>query len=551
MFKGGNGKKSVVALSVVIVLSIAIGIVGGMMLSRYSMQAQLLDVINKRSLPDDKVAATLQLIERSMLDSLSADSLREELMPLIVKRLDPHSSYIPAKDLQGINESLDGGFDGVGIVFNMATDTIIVMNVIASGPSAQAGVMSRDRIIKINDTLVAGQKIGQNEVVKRLRGPRGTKVKMSIERSGSSSSNDLIDIEVTRDMIPIHSIETALVLADSIGYINISQFSRSTYKEFIEAMNKIFKEGARSVIVDLRGNSGGFMDQALLIANEFLPKGSMIVYTENRAGERREQYTKNDGQLKSLPVVILINENSASSSEIVAGALQDNDRGTIVGRRSFGKGVIQQQVAFEDGSALRITVARYFTPTGRSIQKPYELGNKEGYDRDILDRLLHDELFTADSIAFNDSLKFVTPKGRTLYGGGGIMPDIFVPLSRETLPKYYVDVVRKNVLYRYTMEYADRNRDALAKVESIAQLDSMFAADKSLVSDFVAYSRRNGVRSTAAEVREATPMVEKQLRAYIGRNTKLGDVGYISNQYTLDDTIMSAIEELQNPTMPQ
>ncbi|MFI3328754.1 MAG: S41 family peptidase [Rikenellaceae bacterium] len=535
-------------LSIVIVLSVAVGIVSGLLISRSSTQAQILELVKARSMPDDKVAATLLMLEKSLLDSISVDSLREEIMPLIIEKLDPHSSYISAKEMQGVNESLEGEFDGVGIVFNMATDTIIVLNVVPSGPSAQAGIMTRDRVVKINDTLVAGQKMNQKNVVKMLRGTRGTTVKMSIERAGVK---DLLDIEVTRDKIPINSIEASLVLQDSIGYIKLSQFARTTYVEFIAAINKIYKAGARSLILDLRGNSGGFMDQAMQITNEFLPEGKVMVYTENRNGTRNEQLTKQNGQLQNLPVAILIDEGSASSSEIVAGALQDHDKGVIVGRRSFGKGLIQRQIRFEDGSAIRLTTARYLTPTGRSIQKPYLMGDKSQYELDIVNRLMHEELFTKDSIAFNDSLKYVTPKGRVVYGGGGIMPDIFVPLSREILPRYFVEVIRKNVLYRYTMDYSDKNRDAIAAVETTQQLDSLLKADVTLFEDFVKYSRTKGVKATKAQITEAKSRVEIMLKAYIGRNTKLSDEGYYINQYLLDDTIMSAIKELESPTMPR
>ncbi len=543
-----SGRKGALKVSAIVVLSAAIGFVVGSFIESRAMHNRKIALSKEFFTPTDKISTTMSLLEKSALDSISVDSIREEIMPLIIGKIDPHSSYIPAKDFKGVSEVMEGEFDGVGIVFNMATDTVIVLNVIASGPSAQAGVLTRDRIIKINDTLVAGQSVRQDLIVKKLRGPRGTKVKLTVERVGV---NEPLEIEVTRDKIPLKSVEASLILEDSVGYVSLSQFSRTTYSEFIAAMNRLMKQGMRSLIIDLRGNSGGFMDQSTLIANEFLSKEALIVYMEDRAGKRTPQLASHDGQLQNLPVAVLIDESSASSSEILAGALQDNDKGVIVGRRSFGKGLVQRQIEFNDGSAIRLTSARYLTPTGRSIQKPYTLGDKESYERDIINRVMHEELFTADSIAFNDSLKFVTPKGRVVYGGGGIMPDIFVPLSRDELPKYFVDVVKKNILFRYTMVYSDKNRDALAKVETLEQLNAMLDADRTIMTDFVNYANLNGVSVDSASYKAAEPLLKRQLRAFIGRNTKLGDNGYVANHYPLDDTIMQAIEELKNPTMPQ
>ncbi len=488
----------------------------------------------------NKISTTLSLIDKFYVDSVKIDTLVEGLIPKLVERLDPHSAYIPAKDLQRVNESLDGEFDGIGIVFNMSTDTVIVLNVIPSGPSAKAGVLARDRIVKINDSLVAGRKVRQDSIVGQLRGKRNTDVKLGIERQGIDG---LVDIVVTRDKIAIHSIGASLILQDSVGYINLQQFARTTYTEFIEAMNQLLRSGMKSLIFDLRGNSGGFMDQAILIANEFLPKGSLIVYTEDREGQQQREYNPQDGQLQKIPLVVLIDEGSASSSEIVAGALQDNDRGVIIGRRSFGKGLVQRQIPFSDGSAIRLTTARYFTPTGRSIQKPYEKGAGEEYEREILKRVEHNELFTADSIAFADSLRFTTPKGRTVYGGGGIMPDIFVPINQDKLPKFFVEVAGRNILYMYTIEYSDRHRDALAAVETLADLDALFAKDKSLVDDFIAHAKRKGIKGESS-IAASRPIIERQLRALIGRNTVLEENGYTMNIYPIDDTVMRALEEL-------
>lgn len=530
--------------SIVAILVIAGGAyVCSNLLTRNKTQRQIIEMMRHSLLNRDKLSTTISLIDEMYVDSIAIDTLAETMLPKLMKRLDPHSTYIPAKDFKEVNESLDGEFDGIGVVFNMATDTVIILNVINSGPSAKAGVLARDRIIKINDSLVAGRKISQDKIVSQLKGKRGTKVKLGIERAGVDG---LVDIVVKRGKIPIHSIGATMMIKEGVGYINMSQFARTTYEEFISAANKLMIQGMKSMILDLRGNSGGFMDQAIAIATEFLPKGSLIVYTEDREGNQEKEYSRRDGQMQDMKLIVLIDEGSASSSEIVAGALQDNDRGTIIGRRSFGKGLVQRQVPFNDGSAIRLTIARYFTPTGRSIQKPYKMGDDEDYENEIVQRIEHDELFTADSIAFADSLKFVTPGGKVVYGGGGIMPDIFVPVPKERLPLYYVEVSGHNIIYRYTIEYSDRHRDALAAVNDFEDLDKLFASDPGMVDDFFAFAARNGHAATAKQKSESRDYIEHMLKAFIGRNTKLEDNGYYINIYTLDDTMMRALEELDD-----
>ncbi len=541
-----------ITLSLAALFCIMLGMVVGSYLMRNSQQQQIIQLFrdgssgmfnsDEQSNGSNKIATTLSLIEQLYVDSIGIDTLVEGLMPKLIERLDPHSSYIPAKDLKRVNESLDGEFDGIGVVFNMATDTVIVLNVIPSGPSDKAGILARDRIIRINDSLVAGRKVRQDSIVGKLRGKRNTKVKLSVERQGIDG---LVDIVVTRGKVTVHSIGAKLIVEDGVGYINLQQFARNTYSEFIDAMNELLKQGMTSLVLDLRGNAGGFMDQAILIANEFLPKGSLIVYTEDRMGNQQKEYNKRDGQLQNIPLMVLIDEGSASSSEIVAGALQDNDRGTIIGRRSFGKGLVQRQIPYTDGSALRLTIARYYTPTGRSIQKPYEKGEGEAYSNEIRKRVEHNELFTADSIAFADSLRYTTPKGRTVYGGGGIMPDIFVPIKTDSLPEFYVEVAGRNILYRYTIDYSDRHRDDLAAVLSMDDLNRLFKSDKRLVDDFIAHAKREGIEGSEESIEASRSILEHQLRAFIGRNTVLEDNGYFMNIYTIDDTMLRALEELR------
>lgn len=528
--------------TLVLVLILSVGWLAGLYFGRQLTDNQLRIYLNNYNSHNDKLSRVLMMIENDYIDSISRDSLAELAIPAILHKLDPHSVYLPPKEFEQADEPLQGEFDGIGVVFNMATDTVIVLNVIPSGPSRKAGVLGGDRIIKINDTLIAGQKWSQTAVMKRLRGPRGTKVKLSLERRGIEG---LVDVVVTRDAIPLHSVEATLMLTDKVGFVKLSQFSRTSYAEIKKAVASLRAQGMTSLILDLRGNSGGFLDQAILIANEFLPANSLIVYTEDRNGKRLRQYSDGRGGSTDLAVAVLIDEASASSSEILAGALQDNDRGTIIGRRSFGKGLVQSQTPFDDGSALRLTIARYYTPTGRSIQKPYTAGDGESYEHDLIDRFKRNEFFSADSIHFADSLRFTTPKGKVVYGGGGIMPDIFVPLDTLNVTKYFSEVAGRNILYRYTIEYADNHRKALAAVKSIKELKALLDGDTSLLNDFVRYAERHGVKPNWKEIDRSRHIIEAQLRAYISRNSNLEDNAFYYFIRPIDTTMLRAIEELQ------
>ena len=491
---------------------------------------------------NDKLQQVLWLVENGYIDPISRDSLIEMAIPALLDKLDPHSVYLPPKAFEEAEEPLKGEFDGIGVVFNMATDTVIVLNVIPSGPSRKAGVQGGDRIIKVNDTLIAGQKMSQTSVMKRLRGPRGTQVKLSIERK---EIEGLVDIVVTRDAIPLHSVEASLMLTDEIGFIKLSQFAVSSHSEVTKAIESLRKQGMRSLIFDLRGNHGGFLDQAILISNEFLPAGKLIVYTKDRSGKQINQYSDGRGRSIGLDVAVLLDEESASSSEILAGALQDNDCGTIIGRRSFGKGLVQQQIPFNDGSALRLTIARYYTPTGRSIQKPYTAGKGEDYEKDLIERYNRNEFFSADSIHFADSLRFTTPKGKVVYGGGGIMPDIFVPADTTRINKYFAEVTGRNILYRYTIEYSDRHRKELESAKSLAELKALLDSDKTLFSGFVRYAEQQGVKPNWKEIESLRDIMEAQLRAYISRNSDLEEKAFYYFIYPIDKTVLRAIEELK------
>ncbi|MBQ8580978.1 MAG: S41 family peptidase [Alistipes sp.] len=536
-----NSKRAIL-LPVVLAVVLVVGLFAGNYFGRFNSAAQLRGMLQQMGqMPQNKLTQTLALIEQEYVDSLSMDTLSEHLIPLLLKELDPHSEYIPASVMAELNEPLEGEFDGIGVVFNMATDTVIVLNVIPKGPSDKAGVKAGDRIIEINDSIVAGRKIPQNDIVKQLRGKRGTTVRLGLERQ---HIDELVEVEVTRDKIPIKSIESAFVLTDSIGYVKLGQFAKTSHAELQLALLKLRAAGVKKLIFDLRGNSGGFLDQAILIANEFLLKNQLIVYTEDRYRKQMREYADGMGMAQDMEVAVLIDEYSASSSEILAGALQDNDRGTIIGRRSFGKGLVQKQIPFRDGSALRLTIARYYTPTGRSIQKPYTIGDQESYDADLWNRYQNNEFFSADSIHFADSLKRVTAGGKVVYGGGGIMPDCFIPADTTDLTPYFLEVSGRNILYRYTIEYADRKREALNKVTSLDDLQQLLDSDKRLVEDFISYAARQGVKPNYREIAVSRRLIEAQLRAYIGRNTVLEDDGFYKNIYPIDTVILKAIEVL-------
>lgn len=544
MDKYRNSKRNII-----FPLILAAGVIGGIFIGMMSagrgatgnMGGQM-PRLSPKSFSENKLVYTLSLIDKLYVDPVDLDTISESAIENLIMQLDPHSSYIPASDFATVNEALDGEFDGIGVQFNMGTDTVIVLSVIPGGPSEAAGVFNGDRIITIDDSLVAGQKIPQNDIVKMLRGKCGTEVTLGLQRQGI---DELVPVTVTRGVIPVTSLDAAFMIQPGIGFIKLSAFSKNSAREIGAAMNRLSEHGMTKLILDLRGNSGGFLDQAIDIANEFLPARQLIVYTEDRHGNRNEQFSNGRGYYTDMDLVVLVDEGSASSSEILAGAIQDNDRGWLVGRRTFGKGLVQQQIPYGDGSALRLTIARYYTPTGRSIQKPYDNGLDE-YNSDIWHRIEHQELFTADSIRFDDSLKFVTPGGRVVYGGGGIMPDYFVPLDTTGYSNYYSQVWGRNILYRYTIDYTDRHRERINSITSVPELQQMLDSDTGLLNDFIAYAARHGIAPDYRDIAISRDLILAQLRAYIGRNTPLDYDGYYANIYVIDPTILKAIEILQD-----
>lgn len=488
-----------------------------------------------------KLDTILELVERSYVDEVDTDSLLEASFPGLLSRLDPHSVYIPAKDLQNVNEELGGSFSGIGISFNLLNDSINVLEVISGGPSEKAGLLAGDRIIAINDTVVAGQGWSDVKVRSSLRGEKGSTVKLTVRRHSSKTP---LTFDVIRGDIPVTSIDAAYLVAPKVGFVKINKFSSSTYSEFLTSMMNLVADGAEKFIIDLRGNGGGFMEPAVLIANEFLPAGSPIVSMRGKATpDSRPTMSDGSGSFLNNEVVILIDEASASSSEILSGAIQDNDRGLVIGRRSFGKGLVQNQMELPDSSAIRLTIARYYTPSGRCIQKTYAPGTD--YDRDIVNRYEHGEFYNADSIKLDKSLAFETLHGRTVYGGGGIMPDIFVPNDTTGITTYYLNVLNAGLIQKYTFDYTDRNRARIETAKNAVELMRMLPEDDLLLQDFVSYAQKAGIAPRWYYINISRDLIVNQLKAMIARNA-LGVQGYFEVFNEVDPTVKSGVDALSN-----
>ncbi len=461
---------------------------------------------------DSKINTILDYIQQEYVDTVNRKTLVDHSIEKLLEQLDPHSAYIPAEDLQSANESLEGNFEGIGIEFHIQEDSIMVVSAISGGPSEQVGLMAGDRIVKVNQKAVAGKGITNEQVFKLLRGKGGSEVSVSVFRRGNPS---LIDFKIIRGKIPINSLEIAYMTDAHTGYIKISRFSATTYDEFITAMERLKQEGMESLILDLRGNPGGFLDAATSISDEFLGGKKLIVYTKGKARPRTSYYTKRDGIFEEGRLIILIDEGSASASEIVSGAVQDWDRGTIIGRRSFGKGLVQEQTELSDGSAIRLTIARYYTPTGRSIQKPYSHG-VDAYEEEVYSRYRHGELLSKDSIQFADSLKYKTPAGRIVYGGGGIMPDVFVPLDTIYESNYLNKLFASGALNQFAYDYVDQHRSDLQKFNAVSFRKS-FDINESILRSFTQYAASKGVPLSESDLRKSLPFIKIQLKAFMAR----------------------------------
>lgn len=514
-------------------LIISIGLAAGILIGFY-MPHPNTSIYSSFPPSNDKINRILDIIESDYVDTINRDKLIEQVIPIMLEKLDPHSVYIPARDLARANEPLQGNFEGIGVSFNMVTDTVLIMSTISGGPSEKIGILAGDKIICIGDSVVAGKKIPDQDIIKMLKGPRGSKVTVKVERKGTK---DLIPFTITRDKIPLFSVDVAYMMSEETGYIKISTFALTTYDEFLNGLRDLKKQGMKKLILDLRANSGGVMEAATMIADQFLPDDKLIVFTKGKSKPREDIKATSEGEFETGDLVILIDEWSASASEILAGAIQDNDRGTIIGRRSFGKGLVQEPVMFRDGSGLRLTIARYYTPTGRSIQKPYDQGVEKYYE-DLEDRFTNGEFEQADSIHFGDSLKYVTPGGKTVYGGGGIMPDVFVPLDTTGISRYFIQIRNTGLLYRYAIKYTEDNREKLMKYKDVKTLDQ-FLSNQGLMEKFINYAAANGVARNAAGIKISYDIIYTQLKAYIARNI-IDNAGFYPIWQDIDKTLLEA-----------
>lgn len=490
-----------------------------------------------------KLATTMYLIENFYVDSADMPKLTEEAIVAMLKELDPHSAYISAKDVQKTNEPLVGSFEGIGVTFQLLRDTILVVSPVSGGPSEKVGIMAGDKIIRIDGEDAFGKKINNDFVTGHLRGKKGTKVVLSIKRGNES---ELIDFEVVRDKIPLNSIDATFMLTKNIGYIKLDRFAQQSTEEFVEALKKLKKQGLKSLVLDLRGNSGGYLQTAISLGNELLGSGKTVVFTEGLKSPKQVFVTESDGEFRNGRLVVLIDEGSASASEIVSGAIQDWDRGVLIGRRSFGKGLVQRPFTLPDGAMIRLTTARYHTPTGRCIQRSYE-GGVEEYHKEMQKRLDHGEYFHADSIHFPDSLKFSTlNSGRTVYGGGGIMPDIFMPADTTFSTKLYTNLVRKGVFNSYTIDYVLANREKIIQqYQRFSDFNDNFTVDEIMLADFRKMAEDKGVEWDDEQYQRSEPWIFMQIKALIARN--VWDIDkYYQVVLKTDKMIEKAIQVLEN-----
>ncbi len=496
-----------------------------------------LGIINTSS---NKLNALLRIIDDQYVDTVNMGELVEEAMPQILSELDPHSSYIPAKDLEAVNADLKGSFSGIGIQFTIQNDTIHVNSVIQGGPSEKVGLMAGDRIVEVDDSAFVGKIVTNSEAMKRLKGEKGSKVKLGVYRPGEK---DLLHFTVIRGNIPVKSIDAAYMINEKVGYIKVNKFGETTYPELLIALAKLNQKNCEGLIVDLRGNTGGYMAAAIQMVNEFLPNNRLIVYTQGRKSPREDYNSNGTGSNQKMPLVVLVDEGSASASEIFAGAIQDNDRGTIVGRRSFGKGLVQQPIEFSDGPAIRLTIARYYTPSGRCIQKPYEKGKESEYELDLLTRYEHGEFFSADSIKQDETEVYHTRLGRPVYGGGGIMPDIFVPQDTTGMTSYFRMAANRGLIIRYTFDYTDQNRSTLQKYDTPEKMEA-YLKGQNLLNKFAAWAEKKGLKRRNNLMMKSRRLFEMSLYGNIIYNM-LGMEAYVEYLNESDKTVLKAVEILE------
>ena len=527
-----NNSKFYIRLPIFIALALVCGIFIGAVMTSNARNSNIMDGVRK-------YGQILTLIETEYVDTVNMDELVDFSITKMLEKLDPHTAYIPKKDIDMARSVLEGDFEGIGIEFNIIKDTIYVVTPISGGPSESVGLLAGDKIVKVDGKTVAGTHITNSDVFKLLRGPKGTKVKVSVKRRGAKN---LLDYVITRDKIPTYSIDVAYMVDPETGYIKVSRFSATTYDEFKKALTELNALGMQRLILDLRDNPGGYLDRATKMADEFLSGKKMLVYTDGKEARYDSKYfAEFKGDFEKGPLIVLVNEGSASASEIVSGALQDNDRALIIGRRSFGKGLVQLPINLTDGSELRLTISRYYTPSGRSIQKPYDPENGDEYGSDLLKRYQHGEFFHQDSIKFADSLKFKTTKGRTVYGGGGIMPDVFVPRDTTDYTQYMVDLFNKNVIREYTLDYYSNNKPAFEKM-TFDDFQKNFKVTDQMMKDVVELGTKSGVKFKENEYNTSKEFIKTNVKAYIGRS-RFGNKGFFPIINTSDEVFNVAMKQ--------
>lgn len=521
---------------VVIAISIVIGILIGTFYTKH-FAGNRLGIINGSS---NKLNALLRIIDDQYVDTVNMTDLVEKAMPQILAELDPHSTYIPAQNLEEVNSELEGSFSGIGVQFTIQDDTIHINAVIQGGPSEKVGLMAGDRIVAVNDSSFVGKKVTNETAMRTLKGPKGSQVKLGIKRA---SEKEVLSFTIARGDIPQNTIDAAYMLDNDFGYVQVSKFGRTTHVELLNALAQLNHKNCKGLIIDLRGNTGGYMEAAVRMVNEFLPEGKLIVYAEGRNYERTEDKANGTGSCQRLPLIVLVDEGSASASEIFSGAIQDNDRGTIVGRRSFGKGLVQQPIDFNDGSAIRLTIARYYTPSGRCIQRPYESGKDRNYELDLYTRYAHGEFFSKDSIKLDESIRYYTGLGRSVYGGGGIMPDVFVPQDTTGVTSYLSNVLNKGLTIQFSFQYTDMNREKLSQFDSEGSLLN-YLRNQGVVEKFIQYADKKGVQRRNILIQKSYKLLEKNLYGNIIYNM-LGKEAYIRYLNESDPTVKQAIELLE------
>ena len=523
-------------IALLIVASVATGIAVGTFFTR-RMLTPYLNIIN---LSTNKVGDLLHIVDEMYVDSVNVDEMVEKVMPQVLKELDPHSMYIPAKDLEDTNAELKGSFSGIGVQFTIQSDTVHINSVIPGGPSEKVGLMAGDRIISVDDSAYVGKVVTNEETMRRLKGPKGTQVKLGIHRQGEKQP---LSFTIIRGDIPIKSVDAAYMITPQLGYVRINKFGETTYPELLIALATFGQYNCQGIIVDLRGNTGGYMASAIQMVNEFLPKNRLIVYTEGRNSPREEYRSNGRGNVQQMPIIVLVDEISASASEIFAGAIQDNDRGTIIGRRSYGKGLVQQPFEFRDGSAMRLTVARYYTPAGRCIQKPYTKGKGQDYDMDIITRYEHGEFFSQDSIHQDETSIFHTSIGRPVYGGGGIMPDIFVPQDTSDYTSYYKMAAMRGLMVKFAFDYTDHNRPRLKEYDTVEKLEK-YLKQQGLLEQFARYADQRGLKRRNNMLYRSRALFEEALYGNIIYNM-LGMEEYLKYLNATDPAVLRAIEVLE------